>query len=189
MNHPIRVLIVDDSALVRKLLTQILQSDPAIEVVGTATDPYAARQKIKKLKPDSIDDIIALVALFRPGPLQSGADTDYINRKDARRMDRFAQLAVAAGYQAVEDSGLKIDTGNQDDIGVYVGSGIGGLGTLFEQSKVLIEKGPDRVSPFLAPMRCFRSPRVSSKSIPVRRSCSRRTRTSPISTSTASWTP
>ena len=78
--------------------------------------------------------------------------TDYINRKDARRMDRFAQLAVAAGYQAVEDSGLTIDESNQDDIGVYVGSGIGGLGTLFEQSKVLIEKGPDRVSPFLAPM-------------------------------------
>jgi 3-oxoacyl-[acyl-carrier-protein] synthase II len=78
--------------------------------------------------------------------------TDYINRKDARRMDRFAQLAVAAGYQAVEDSGLKIDASNQDDIGVYVGSGIGGLGTLFEQSRVLIEKGPDRVSPFLAPM-------------------------------------
>lgn len=78
--------------------------------------------------------------------------TDYINRKDARRMDRFAQLAVAAGYQAVEDSKLQIDESNQDDIGVYVGSGIGGLGTLFEQSKVLIEKGPDRVTPFLAPM-------------------------------------
>lgn len=86
------------------------------------------------------------------GEVKDFEPTDYINRKDARRMDRFAQLAVAAGYQAVEDSGLKIDENNQDDIGVYVGSGIGGLGTLFEQSKVLIEKGPDRVSPFLAPM-------------------------------------
>jgi len=54
MSQPIRVLIVDDSALVRKLLTKILQADPAIEVVGTATDPYAARQKIKELKPDVI---------------------------------------------------------------------------------------------------------------------------------------
>jgi 3-oxoacyl-[acyl-carrier-protein] synthase II len=86
------------------------------------------------------------------GEVKDFEPTDYINRKDARRMDRFAQLAVAAGYQAVEDSGLKIDASNQDDIGVYVGSGIGGLTTLFEQSKVLIEKGPDRVSPFLAPM-------------------------------------
>ena len=86
------------------------------------------------------------------GEVKGFEPTDYINRKDARRMDRFAQLAVAAGYQAVEESGLKIDKSNQDDIGVYVGSGIGGLGSLFEQSKVLIEKGPDRVSPFLAPM-------------------------------------
>jgi len=86
------------------------------------------------------------------GEVKGFEPTDYINRKDARRMDRFAQLAVAAGYQAVEDAGLTIDKSNQDDIGVYVGSGIGGLGTMFEQSKILIEKGPDRVSPFLAPM-------------------------------------
>ena len=78
--------------------------------------------------------------------------TDYIDRKSARHMDRFAQLAVAAGYQAVQDSGLKIDDSNQDDIGVFVGSGIGGLTTLFEQAKILVERGPDRVSPFLAPM-------------------------------------
>jgi 3-oxoacyl-[acyl-carrier-protein] synthase II len=77
---------------------------------------------------------------------------NYINRKEARRMDRFAQLAVAAGFQAVQNADLKIDSTNQDDIGVFVGSGIGGLGTLFEQAKVLVEKGPDRVSPFLAPM-------------------------------------
>ena len=76
----------------------------------------------------------------------------YISRKEIRRMDRFAQLAVAAGYQAVENADLKIDSTNQDDIGVFVGSGIGGLTTLFEQAKVLVEKGPDRVSPFLAPM-------------------------------------
>jgi 3-oxoacyl-[acyl-carrier-protein] synthase II len=76
----------------------------------------------------------------------------YITRKEARRMDRFAQLAVAAGYQAVRNADLKIDKTNEDDIGVFIGSGIGGLTTLFEQAKVLVEKGPDRVSPFLAPM-------------------------------------
>jgi 3-oxoacyl-[acyl-carrier-protein] synthase II len=77
---------------------------------------------------------------------------NYINRKDVRRMDRFAQLAVAAGFQAVKDANLKIDPTNENDIGVFIGSGIGGLTTLFEQAKVLVEKGADRVSPFLAPM-------------------------------------
>ncbi len=86
------------------------------------------------------------------GEVKGFEPTDYINRKDVRRMDRFAQLAVAAGYQAVKNADLKIDDSNQDDIGVFVGSGIGGLTTLFEQAQVLIEKGPDRVSPFLAPM-------------------------------------
>jgi 3-oxoacyl-[acyl-carrier-protein] synthase II len=77
---------------------------------------------------------------------------NYINRKDVRRMDRFAQMAVAAGYQAVKDAKLTIDASNENDIGVFIGSGIGGLTTLFEQAKVLVEKGPDRVTPFLAPM-------------------------------------
>jgi 3-oxoacyl-[acyl-carrier-protein] synthase II len=86
------------------------------------------------------------------GEVKGFDPADYINRKDIRRMDRFAQLAVAAGYQAIQHSGLKIDDSNQNDIGVFVGSGIGGLTTLFEQARVLIEKGPDRVSPFLAPM-------------------------------------
>ncbi|MGD0780755.1 MAG: beta-ketoacyl-ACP synthase II [Dehalococcoidales bacterium] len=76
----------------------------------------------------------------------------YISHKDMRRMDRFAQLAVVAGYQAVKDANLKIDATNENDIGVFIGSGIGGLTTLFEQAKVLVEKGADRVSPFLAPM-------------------------------------
>jgi 3-oxoacyl-[acyl-carrier-protein] synthase II len=86
------------------------------------------------------------------GEVKGFEPTDYIDRKSVRRMDRFAQLAVAAGYQAVKDADLKIDNSNQDDIGVFIGSGIGGLTTLFEQARVLVEKGPDRVSPFLAPM-------------------------------------
>jgi 3-oxoacyl-[acyl-carrier-protein] synthase II len=67
-------------------------------------------------------------------------------------MDRFAQLAVAAGFQALKQSELQINADNQNDIGVFVGSGIGGLTTLFEQAQILLERGPDRVSPFLAPM-------------------------------------
>ncbi len=67
-------------------------------------------------------------------------------------MDRFSQLAVAASRQAVEQSGIEINSANQDNIAIVVGSGIGGLTTLFEQVKVLLEKGPDKVNPFLAPM-------------------------------------
>jgi 3-oxoacyl-[acyl-carrier-protein] synthase II len=77
---------------------------------------------------------------------------NYMERKEARRMDRFAQMALAASREAVARSGLEIDHRNDDDIGVIIGSGIGGLTTLFEQTKILLEQGPDRVSPFLAPM-------------------------------------
>jgi len=86
------------------------------------------------------------------GEVKGFEPTDYISRKDVRRMDRFAQLAVAASIHAVKNAGLQIDSSNEDDIGVIVGSGIGGLNTMFEQAKILVEKGTDRVSPFLAPM-------------------------------------
>ena len=86
------------------------------------------------------------------GEVKGFDPSDYINRKDARRMDRFTQLAVAASQQAVEHSGLQINSTNQDSIAIVVGSGIGGLTTLFEQTKVLLEKGASRVSPFLVPM-------------------------------------
>jgi len=86
------------------------------------------------------------------GEVKGFEPTDFINRKDARRMDRFTQLAVAASQQAVEQARLQISSENEDDIGVIIGCGIGGLTTLYEQTKVLVEKGPDRVSPFLAPM-------------------------------------
>ena len=86
------------------------------------------------------------------GEVKGFEPTDYINRKDARRMDRFAQLAVAAGQQAVDQSGLQINPDNSDKIAIIIGCGIGGLTTLFEQAKVLLESGPSKVSPFLAPM-------------------------------------
>jgi 3-oxoacyl-[acyl-carrier-protein] synthase II len=72
--------------------------------------------------------------------------------KEARRMDRFCQFAVAASQEALEHAGLTLDNENRDRVGVLVGTGIGGIGTLLEQAEVLREKGPDRVSPFLVPM-------------------------------------
>ena len=86
------------------------------------------------------------------GEVKDFHPTDYVSHKDARHMDRFAQLAVAASIQALEQSGIKTSAENECDIGIVVGSGIGGLTTLFEQTKVLLDKGPERVNPFLIPM-------------------------------------
>jgi 3-oxoacyl-[acyl-carrier-protein] synthase II len=72
--------------------------------------------------------------------------------REARRMDRFCQFAVAAAQEAVQHARLSIDEENRDRIGVLVGTGIGGIGTLLEQVEVMREKGPERVSPFLVPM-------------------------------------
>jgi len=86
------------------------------------------------------------------GEVKGFEPTNYMERKEARRMDRFAQLAVAAAMQAVKHSGLQINSTNRDQIGIIVGSGIGGLTTLYQQVKTLVESGPDRVSPFTVPM-------------------------------------
>jgi 3-oxoacyl-[acyl-carrier-protein] synthase II len=75
-----------------------------------------------------------------------------VDKKDARRMDRYAQFAVAASVEALNHSQFTIDDTNRNRVGVVIGSGIGGIGVLSEQFKVLHDKGPDRVNPFLIPM-------------------------------------
>ena len=72
--------------------------------------------------------------------------------KEARRMDRFCQFAVAAAQEATAHAALQVTDENRDRIGILVGTGIGGVGTLLEQVEVMREKGPERVSPFLVPM-------------------------------------
>ncbi|MEO8972267.1 MAG: beta-ketoacyl-ACP synthase II [Ktedonobacteraceae bacterium] len=76
----------------------------------------------------------------------------YMDRKEVRRADPYEQLAVAATKQALAQAELQITPENADDIGVYIGSGIGGLVTLHDQFQVLHEKGPDRISPFFINM-------------------------------------
>jgi 3-oxoacyl-[acyl-carrier-protein] synthase II len=75
-----------------------------------------------------------------------------LGHKEARRLDRFIQFAVVAVEQAIADAGLVINESNSEETGVVIGSGIGGIGTLVDQVKVLEERGPRRVSPFLIPM-------------------------------------
>ena len=75
-----------------------------------------------------------------------------LGKKQARRTDRFAQFALVAAGEAIADAGLEITDENRDQIGVYVGSGIGGLVFMQQQFEVLDKRGPGRVSPFLIPV-------------------------------------
>ena len=88
--------------------------------------------------------IAAEAADFDPTVCQSA--------RDARRMDRFMQLGIAAGVEAFDDSGLEVTEANAPMIGVYIGSGIGGVNTIEATTRMSMEKGPRRVSPFYIPM-------------------------------------
>jgi 3-oxoacyl-[acyl-carrier-protein] synthase II len=86
------------------------------------------------------------------GQIKGFEPADYLDRKEARRLDRFLQIGVAAAQQAVADAQLTVGEDEAYDVGVLVGSGIGGISTLVDGVTTLIQKGPDRVSPFLVPM-------------------------------------
>ena len=76
----------------------------------------------------------------------------YVDRKRAKRTDRFTQFALAASLEAVENSRLRINSSNGYEVGVIIGSGMGGLTTLSEQFRVLYNEGKSRISPFLIPI-------------------------------------
>jgi 3-oxoacyl-[acyl-carrier-protein] synthase II len=77
---------------------------------------------------------------------------DYLEKKEAKRMDRFAQFAVCTSKQALSDAKLEINDLNADHVGVVIGTGIGGLKVMEEQQEVYLTRGPDRCSPFMVPM-------------------------------------
>jgi len=77
---------------------------------------------------------------------------NYVEKKEAKRMDLFVQYAVASAKMAVEDAKLDLENEDKNRIGVYIGSGIGGMSTFEDQHSTLLEKGPGRVSPFFIPM-------------------------------------
>jgi len=102
--------------------------------------------RIARFDPSRFDcQIAAEVKNFDPLPALPSP-------KEVRRTDRFAQFAVHAGWQALRDSGLDLEQVNRDEVGVFIGSGIGGLQTVSEQCNVLLERGPDRLSAFMIPM-------------------------------------
>jgi 3-oxoacyl-[acyl-carrier-protein] synthase II len=102
--------------------------------------------RITAFDPAAYDcQIAAEVKNFDPAPA-------FPSPKEVRRTDRFAQLGIYAGWRALQDSGMDLDKLDRDQIGAYIGSGIGGLRTHDEQHSVLLNKGPGRISPFLIPM-------------------------------------
>jgi len=102
---------------------------------------------------------IGPITLFDPsafpariaGEVRGFDPVNYLDKKDVKKMDRFIQFACAAAQEAMAMSGLTISADNAERVGVAVGSGIGGLSTLEEQHKILLERGPGRISPFFIP--------------------------------------
>lgn len=86
------------------------------------------------------------------GEVKDFEPTDYMDKKEARKMDRYTQFALVAATEAVEDAKLNMEDEDAWRVGVITGSGIGGITTLEEQHNALLERGPGRVSPFFIPM-------------------------------------
>jgi len=101
--------------------------------------------RITKFDPTGFDTQIA-------AEVKDFAPENFMDKKDIRRMDIFIQYAMASAAMALEDSQLKITPANADRVGVVVGAGLGGLTTIENFHKVLLEKGPSRISPFFIPM-------------------------------------
>lgn len=99
------------------------------------------------------------ITLFDPSPypaqlageVRDFRPTDWMDAREARRMARFSQFAVAAARMAVEDARLSIDRSNTYRVGVYMGTGIGSLGAITDEYDLLLQRGPSRVSPFFIP--------------------------------------
>lgn len=124
-----------------------------ISPVGTGKEKFwqalrEGRSGIKRIEAFDPSDFDSQIA----GEVRDFDVEKFLSRKEARRMDRFSQFAVCASMMAVEDAGLDVARIDRKLIGVILGSGIGGIKTFEDQHKVLLEKGPSKVSPFFIPM-------------------------------------
>ena len=135
-----RIVVVTGVGVVTPLGNNLADSWSNLIAGGCGVD------KITLIDPTDYDTKIAAeVKNFNPLPA-------FPNPKELRRTDRFSQFGIYAGWQALLDSGLELDKCDRDEIGVFLGSGIGGLTTTEEQHRILLAKGPGRVSPFMIPM-------------------------------------
>ena len=125
----------------------------AITPIGNNLEEYwegllKARNGISKITRFDASDFACRFA----GEVKGFDPFEYISRKEAKRMDRFAQFAVCASKQALKNARLEITEANAENIGVLIGTGVGGIQVMEDQKEILLTKGPRRVSPFTIPM-------------------------------------
>ncbi|EAX48709.1 beta-ketoacyl synthase [Thermosinus carboxydivorans Nor1] len=125
----------------------------AVTPIGIGKDEYwqslvAGKSGISRITRFDPADYSTQIA----GEVKDFDPAKFIDKKEAKRMDRFTQFALAATKMAFEDAGINLDQEDRSRVGTIIGTGIGGMETLHDQFKVLFEKGPSRVSPFFVPM-------------------------------------
>jgi 3-oxoacyl-[acyl-carrier-protein] synthase II len=109
------------------------------------------RSGITRFEGEEFDKYAGKWTVQIAGQVKGWKPGDWIEHKEARRLDRFALLGMAAAHEAVKDSGLDFSKENPERCGVVVGSGVGGITTIEEGVKVLVDRGPDRINPFTVP--------------------------------------
>ncbi len=107
----------------------------------------AGKSGISRIESFDTTDMPAKIA----GQILDFEPQNWIDNKSCRKMDRFIQLGMAAGLDALEDSGFEVTDENAHRVGVHIGAGIGGLATIEKQTRALFERGPRRISPFYIP--------------------------------------
>lgn len=125
----------------------------AITPLGNNVPDFFEAVKVGKCGIDFIESFDTEAFLVKlAAQVKDFEPKNYMDFKEAKRMDRFSQFAVAAAKEALEDSGIDLEKVNRDRFGVIVGSGIGGLGLIEKETKTLLEKGPRRVNPLFIPL-------------------------------------
>jgi 3-oxoacyl-[acyl-carrier-protein] synthase II len=119
-----------------------------LDVASTWDAIVHGRSGIAPVQRFETDDLDVRIA----GEVKDFDPTHYLDRKEARRMDRFLQLGLVAAQEAMRDAGLRIRPEQAEQVGVLVGSGIGGIGTIVDAAITLHTRGPGRVGPFVVPM-------------------------------------
>jgi len=119
-----------------------------LDVASTWEAIVHGRSGIAPVQRFETDDLDVRIA----GEVKDFEPTQYLDRKEARRMDRFLQLGLVAAQEAMRDADLRIGPEEAEHFGVIVGSGIGGIGTIVDAAITLHTRGPDRVGPFVVPM-------------------------------------
>src|SRR5699024_3973738 len=103
---------------------------------------------VKKINCDTYTDIPTQIG----APIIDFDPSQYISRRDQKRYDLFIQYGYVAAMQALKSANVSLNKINKKRVGVYIGTGAGGMGTLLENHQTFIDRGPRRVSPFLVPM-------------------------------------